>query len=157
MTNDQKLEALLFVSPKGLNKKKLCQLMEISLADLDKAITNLKEVLEARALELVFHQDTITLATKKDYSKLITKLQGDAGPSLTQPMLETLAIIAYQHPVEKLTIDNIRGVDSVYTIKALIERGLVKRNSDYKYTVTKNFLLHLGLNNIDELPKLNND
>lgn len=156
MKDSAKLEALLYVSPKGLKCKKICEIMEINDNQLKSAIDDLKEQLTQRGIELVCDDELLILATKKHHAKLIDKLHKKGGPSLSQPMLETLAIIAYKQPIEKTEIDTIRGVDSLYTIKSLLDRDLIKKIKDAGYTTTKDFLLHLGITSIDQLPPLEN-
>ena len=80
---------------------------------------------------------------------------------LSQPALEVLSIIAYYQPVTRAYIDQVRGVDSSYTVGLLLERELIEEagrlavpGRPIQYRTTKNFLRSFGMSNLDELPEL---
>lgn len=154
MDIENKLEAILFVSPKGLTNKKICNILGVSQDQLKNAAEKLSKSLRSRSIHLIYENNKLLLSTRKEYAPIIKTLQGDTSPPLTEAMLETLAIIAYNQPAEKEQIDQIRGVDSIYTIKSLLERSLVKKNQSGQYETTTNFLLHTGLDNLGSLPKI---
>lgn len=99
--------------------------------------------------------------TKQEYSDWIQKLNVPKPIRLTQPSLETLAIIAYRQPVMRSDIEEIRGVDSGGVIKTLLERGLIRiiGKSDevghpLVYGTTKEFMEMFSLNSLKDLPTL---
>ena len=106
--------------------------------------------------------DYYKLVTKKEYKEYIERLvEIDNSNSLTEATLETLAIIAYNEPVTRIKVDEIRGVSSSHMIRKLVNCGLVKElgRSDLPgrpnlYGTTPLFLDHFGLKCIEELPKL---
>ena len=109
---------------------------------------------------LVRHGDLFQLATKPDLAWLGQKLvQEEFKEELTPATLETLSIIAYLGPVARSTVDYIRGVNSSFILRALLVRGLVTRHfqearkNTFEYKVSFNFLKHLGLGKIEELPE----
>lgn len=100
--------------------------------------------------------------TKPDYHSLIASyLQRDSTRKLTQAALETLAIVAYRQPVPKSEIEDVRGVNSDYTVQRLMERDLVEIKGRGEtigkpllYGTTSFFLDYFGINSLAELPKL---
>lgn len=102
-----------------------------------------------------------SFATKAEYYPWLEHIQHEnAFRKISQTALETLAIVAYKQPVTKPEIDHIRGVDSGYVVRQLLEKGLVDVAGRYDspgrpllYKTSNGFLRHFGLNSIDELPK----
>lgn len=104
----------------------------------------------------------LQMCSAPEYAPLITKtLEQRKPPMLSQPALETLAIVAYFQPVTRAYIDRVRGVDSSYTVSVLNERGLIEvcgrldvpgRPSLFK--TTDAFLRTMGLQDLSELPPL---
>ena len=89
------------------------------------------------------------------------KREKEKKSELSNSALETLAVIAYNSPITRGQIDDIRGVDSTYQIKKLLYRNLIKEDGKADlpgkpklYSVTNEFLDYLGLSSLDELPKL---
>ncbi|MGB0347043.1 MAG: SMC-Scp complex subunit ScpB [Balneolaceae bacterium] len=102
-----------------------------------------------------------TFATQQKYHFWLSVFQHqNAFRRLSQSAIETLAIIAYRQPITKPEIDQIRGVDSGYIVRQLMEKTLIevfgRSDSPGKpllYRTTKHFLRHFGLNDVSELPK----
>ncbi len=100
-------------------------------------------------------------ATKKEYGRWIARLFSlKNARRLSRPLMETLSIIAYKQPVTKVEIEEIRGVDSAYSVHKLLESELIRvaGRSDAPgrpllYKTTDKFLQLIGLNSLDELPK----
>lgn len=100
-------------------------------------------------------------ATNRDVSTFVGKLHKEQSKKrLTQASLETLAIIAYKQPMTKVELETIRGVNSDYIVKSLLEKDLIAivgreqtPGRPLLYGTTKRFLMHFGLNSINELPK----
>lgn len=100
-------------------------------------------------------------ATNKDVSSYVSKLHREQSKRrLTQAALETLAIIAYKQPITKIELETVRGVQSDYIIKSLLEKDLITIVGRQQtvgrpllYGTTKRFLIHFGLNSLNELPK----
>ena len=101
-----------------------------------------------------------TLQNKESYQKL---LENPKNNVLSNSALETLAIIAYNEPITRVEIDDLRGVDSSYIVRRLLAKGLIKEcgKSDLPgkpilYKTTDDFLDYFGLSSINELPSLDN-
>lgn len=159
------IEGILYVvGDEGISFDKLKEVLEIDEKKLNEVLNILKKTYEneVRGFRLELLGNKYKLVTKKEHSKYYEKLiETNKKETLTQSALETLAVIAYNSPITRSQIDEIRGVDSVYQIKRLLYRNLIKEvgKSDLPgkpmlYSVTDEFLDYLGLNSLDELPKI---
>lgn len=159
------LEGLLFVvGDEGLTLEQLQNILGI---DINEAKTLLKELQaeyekDNRGIRISFLADTFKLTTKKEhisyYQKLITT---NSSSTLSQAALETLAIIAYNQPITRVQIDELRGIASSFMIRKLMAKDLVKAcgKSDLPghpnlYRTTKEFLDYFGLASIEDLPDI---
>lgn len=159
------IEGLLFLS--GYEGLTLDQLKEILNKDENEIKEAIKELYKDydnadRGIQIEYLGNHFKLTTKKEhkeyYKKLITY---EENSILSQSALETLAIIAYNAPITRIDVDNIRGVNSSYVIRKLLIKGLIEEvgRSDTAgkprlYNVTSNFLDYFGLGSIEELPKI---
>lgn len=113
-------------------------------------------------MRLVQMNDLLQLCSAPEYAEYIRRaLEQRKPPKLSQPALEVLAIVAYFQPVTRAYIDQVRGVDSAYTVTTLLERGLIEacgkldapgRPSLYRTSAL--FLRTMGMQSLDELPVL---
>ncbi len=161
------LEAVLMSSAEPLNISQLQAIFEEwerpDIASIRTALDELAEQYTHSALELVCLASGYTFLTRKEYSHWIAKSMADKPSKYSRALLETLAIIAYQQPVTRADIEDIRGVAvSQGIIKTLLEREWVKvaghRDVPGKpaiYVTTSTFLDYFKLNRIDDLPELN--
>lgn len=158
------LEGLLFVTgEEGLSLKKIAEILEIDEDKLNQVIENLEHDYESdkRGIKLELLGNNLKLTTKKEHKKYYEKLVETDDTILSQASLETLAIIAYNQPITRVKVDEIRGIDSSYVIRKLLLKNLIKDmgRSDAPgkpilYGVTDSFLDYFGLSTIDDLPKL---
>lgn len=163
------IEALLFSSNVPIPFAKLREVTD-SLHPLRPKI--LREILfelehdyiaQQRAFRLEEIAQGFLLRTCEEYAPYIDLLlRNKRTEKLSHAAAEVLAIIAYKQPATRPQIDAIRGVDSSGTVQNLLERQLIEPvgKSDAPgrptlYGITKEFLLHFGLNNIEDLPKMN--
>lgn len=159
------LEGLLFVV--GDDGLRIDQMMEILEIDHDKAtqlINMLKEEYENanRGIRIHFLGNTFKLTTKKEHQKYYQKLLvNEENNTLSNNALETLAIVAYNEPITRVEVDEIRGVQTSQMIRKLVAKGLLKEcgRSDLPgrpilYKTTSEFLDYFGLSDISELPKV---
>lgn len=156
------LEALLFIYGDPIDVKKAAEILGVTKDAVDKAAHELVNLLikEERGLVLLIHSDKLQLATKPEFSALLEKvMKAELTESLTPASLETLAIIAYASPIGRAEIDYIRGVNSSYTLRALLIRGLIDRHSDPKrgnaflYGPSFDLLKYLGIYKLENLPE----
>jgi len=115
-----------------------------------------------RGIRLVRMGDSLQMCSAPEYSQSITlALERRKPPRLSQSALEVLSICAYFQPVTRAYVDQVRGVDSSYTMGILLERGLIESCGKLDvpgkpsiYKTSELFLRTVGITNLDELPKL---
>jgi len=165
MNNKAILEGLLFVvGDDGLTLKQIEDILSINLDEAKQLVTDLKKEYESdsRGITINFLGDTFKLTTKKEHKDYYEKLlQNPETNFLSQAALETLAIIAYNEPITRVEIDELRGVSTSHIVRKLLAKGLIKEvgKSDLPgrpilYKTTSDFLDYFGLSSINELPKL---
>ena len=115
------LEGLLFVvGDEGISKEKILKILSISEEDLQKIIDEYENDLrrDDRGLKLEIFNDNYKLVTKKEHADFYKSLvDEEVSDTLSPAALETLAIIAYNQPITRLMVDEIRGVGSIYLTK----------------------------------------
>jgi segregation and condensation protein B len=156
------LEALLFYYGEPIEIKKLGEILEKNLEEVNSLIEILRNKLEqdvSSGLKIITFLDKVQLVTKPSFNTLVKKIiNNEVRNELTPAALETLAIIAYLGPVTRAQIDYIRGVNSAFILRNLLIRGIVERNlqkgkkNTYEYSITDQFLKHMGIGKIEELP-----
>lgn len=158
------IEALIFASDAPLTTDKIKQIIEnITKKEIDEIISELHKDYEHP--EHGFHLREVAngyqFRTKPAFAFWLKRLKKTKPFRLTQPTLETLAIIAYKQPITKLEIEKIRGVDSGGVIKTLLERKLIcisgRKNipgRPFLLSTTKTFLEIFGLENLSSLPSI---
>jgi len=164
------IESLIFASPEQISEEKICEIIargEENLGLEIDAVEPFVDKLNQRYEEngLAFRIDFVaggyTFSTKKRFEPWLSIFQHEnAYRKLSQSAIETLAIVAYKQPVTKPEVDDIRGVDSGYILRQLLEKVLIEVSGRLDapgkpllYRTTKHFLKHFGINSIDELPK----
>ncbi len=165
-------EALIFGSDKPLTAIDIAQLIkdtesedELDLAKLPNALDAIVEKYAADFYPFEVKQigGGYQFLSKKEFYPTLAKLNGEKyTKKLSTAAMETLAIIAYKQPITKTDIEHIRGVNSDYSVQKLLEKELILISGRMEdavgkpllYTTSKSFMDYLGLNNLDELPKL---
>ncbi|MBQ2946878.1 MAG: SMC-Scp complex subunit ScpB [Bacilli bacterium] len=159
------VEGLLFLSGEdGLTLEDISKVIEKDIEEVKSVIKELYNDYnnDSRGLQIEFLGNHFKLTTKKEHKEYYKKLViDDENSILSQSALETLAIIAYNAPLTRVDIDNIRGVNSSYVVRKLLLKGLIEEigRSDAPgrprlYNITPRFLDYFGLGSIDELPRL---
>ena len=159
------LEGLLFVQgDTGLTLKEVMSILDISESEAKQLVYNLKLSYENsnRGLRLNYLGNTFKLTTKQEHKEYYQKLLETPGThTLSQAALEVLAIIAYNEPITRSEVDELRGVDSIFVIRKLQAKGLIKEagRSDTPghpilYKTTDDFLDYFGLSTKEDLPKI---
>ncbi len=152
--------SILFVAGKPVSLQELIDVLEISEDELKSAIADLVSQNQTSGVIILAHNNRLQLASNPDNSSAVKKfLALELREKLTDAALETLAIILYKQPVSKAEIENIRGVNSQYSIRHLLIRGLIEKipsPSDKRmqlYKTTLEFMQHLGLKDMKDLPE----
>lgn len=164
MKLDSKIEALLFYKGEGMKIKELVKLFanekNINKDSIEEALTELKEKLSERGIQLMRKDDEVMLATSPEMSEMIEQIQKDElTKDLGKAGADTLSIILYKGPITRAEIDYIRGVNSASILRNLLIRGLVEKVSNPKnqrsflYKPTFELLSFLGIKSIEELPE----
>jgi segregation and condensation protein B len=158
------LEAVLFASAKPVTLKKFQKgLPEYTGSDITNALNELVEeyVNGERGVEVGEVAGGFQMRTKLPYRDFVRRFVKEKEAGLTRAMLETLAIIAYRQPISKREVDGLRGVDSVRSIRQLLERRLVEiagRNDEpgkpMVFRTTARFLETFGLKDVKDLPTI---
>ena len=162
--SETQLEALLFVAEKPLSRREIGLAAGVDAATVDERLGDLEVSLAGRGIRLALSGDRVELVTAPEAGALIARYLGTDAVRLSPAALETLAIVAYRQPVTKSGVERIRGVDSDYSIRALLHRRLVVelRRSDapgrpFLYGTGFEFLERFGLTSLDDLPPLDLD
>ncbi len=150
--------AILFAYGEPITIKRLAKILGKSEAALREVIVNLKERLRRESGLVIVERDReFQLVSAKDYSDLIEKLFKDVHrEELSRASLETLAICAYEGPISRYQIEQIRGVNSVYTIRGLLLRGLIEKTTDHgeiRYDLSFEAARKFGLDQREDLPE----
>lgn len=153
------IHSLLFVSSKPLSLKQLAKFTNSTEADVAQAAQELSEYTKGSGVILLEAGGQYQLATASENTGAVTDfLNSDLREQLTDATAEVLAIITYRQPISKAEIESIRGVNSQYSIRALLMRGLIEKvsnpndaRSNY-YQVTTEFLQQLGVSSVNDLP-----
>jgi segregation and condensation protein B len=155
------LEALLFVAERPLDRREIASLAGVDRATVDARIGDLEVSLGERGLRLIVSGERVELATAPEAGRLIGRYVGAGATRLSPAALETLAIVAYRQPVTRGGVERIRGVDSDYTIRALLHRRLVVElgrsgapGRPFLYGTDFEFLERFGIASLDQLPPL---
>lgn len=159
------LEGLLFVQgDNGLTLKEVMSILNLNEEEAKALVYRLKTSYEEknRGLRLSYLGNAFKLTTKQEHKDYYEKLlENPRTHILSQAALEVLAIIAYNEPITRGKIDEMRGVDSVFVLRKLLAKGLIKEagKSDMPghpilYKTTDDFLDYFGLSTKEDLPKI---
>jgi segregation and condensation protein B len=158
------LEALIFASPEPLTPKSLYKLLASEpKEDVHAALNELKRDYDRPGgLQMVEVAGGYQIVTRPDLHEWVRRLFHERSTQkLTVQSLETLAVIAYKQPITALEISEIRGVNTSGVMTTLLERHLIKIvgrkqvvGRPFLYATTKEFLIRFGLNDLSDLPKV---
>jgi len=160
MNLKSQIESLLFISAKAMTIKQLSGAVKATAKETEKACDELaRECKESgRGVEIVRQAGRYQMVSAPDNAGLVGEfVKEEVTGELSRPSLEALTIIAYRGPVAKIDLDRIRGINCGMILRNLLIRGLIEAREDKVkretyYTVTLDFIRHLGLNEINELP-----
>lgn len=159
------IEGLLYVQGDlGLTIKDVSNILEIDEDEAKELILSLKQdyIDNDRGLRINYLGDAFKLTTKEEHKEYFKKLLENPSKNvLSNSALETLAVIAYNEPITRGEVDEMRGVDSIYVMRRLLARGLIKEcgrsekpGHPILYKTTHEFLDYFGLASIDDLPEV---
>ena len=158
------VEGILFASGEPVHVGRICVALEIDRPTAEQVLQKLMDyyAFERRGIRLLKIEDSWQLCSSPDHADVIRKAFEIRKPAkLSQPALEVLTIIAYYQPATRAYVDQIRGVDSSYTMGLLLERGLIEEcgrlqvpGRPRQYRTTKQFLRAFHLARLDDLPEM---
>ena len=154
------LEAILFSSNRPLKLRELQQATSSDRTAVEQALDDLKVALQGRGVMLMRHHDELNLATRPAYAAAVRRaLRPEVSGKLSPAAYETLAIVAYQQPVPRSRIEEVRGVNCESVLTNLELRDLITEvgrgtgpGLPRLYGTTMRFLLVMGLESLDHLP-----
>ena len=158
------IEGILFASGEPVHVDRICVALELDRPTAEQVLQKLMDYYsyERRGIRLLHIEDSWQLCSAPDYADYIRKAFEIRKPAkLSQPALEVLTIIAYYQPTTRAFVDQIRGVDSAYTMGLLQERKLIEEcgrlqvpGQPHLYRTTKQFLRAFHLTSLEDLPEM---
>ncbi len=158
------IEGILFASGEPVSIERICMATELDRPTAEQVLRRLGDyyAYERRGIRLVQMDESYQLCSSPDYADTIRRaFEIRKTAKLSQPALEVLTIIAYYQPTTRAYVDQVRGVDSSYTMSLLLERGMIEEcgrlqvpGRPHLYRTTKKFLRDFHLSSLEELPEL---
>ena len=158
------VEGILFASGEPVHIDRICLALDIDRRSAEQVLRRLGDYYsyERRGMRLLQMEDTWQLCSAPDYADIIRRaFEIRKSAKLSQPALEVLSIIAYYQPTTRAYVDQVRGVDSAYTVGLLLDRKLIEECGRLQvpgrprlYRTTKNFLRAFHLTSLEDLPDL---
>ena len=157
-------EAILFAAGEPVETERLSYVTETDPDEVRAALRELADAyaFERRGIRILRLEDSWQMCSQSDLAPWVTKaLETRKPPKLSASQLETLTIIAYYQPTTKAFVEKIRGVDSAYSVSALLNKKLIEENGRLDapgrpilYRTTNDFLRTFGLESLEELPEM---
>jgi len=161
------IEALVFASSEPVQLREIAGILKIHEHTAGELVDDLVEEYKKnrRGIQIVQVAGGYHYVTNPDYADFVRKMKKTPRHSpLSQAALETLAIIAYKQPVTRAEIESLRGVKVDSSLNTLLERGLIAEKGRKEgpgrpilYVTSGYFLRHFGLNDLNELPKMDDE
>jgi segregation and condensation protein B len=159
MNKTQKqIESIIFYKGEEISFSELIKLIKISKEELDTHLENIKNKYIDSGIKIVTTDNSVLMTTSEDSSEIIEELEKEEyEKDLSKAAMETLAIILYRGPLKRSMIDFIRGVNSQFTLRNLLIKGLIEKVPDpkdersYLYKPTLDLLRFMNLGNIKDL------
>ena len=158
------IEAILFAAGERVDVSRLAMVLEVDPADIRTAVDALADELafNRRGIRILRLEDGYQMVSSGEMAEYITKaLETRKPPKLSASQLETLTIIAYYQPATKAMVEQIRGVDSAYSIAALLNKKLIEDagrlnvpGRPIQYRTTPDFLRTFALSSLEDLPEI---
>lgn len=158
------VEAILFAAGECIEVSRLSMALEVDEDEIAQAVDALADELSfnRRGIRVIKLENGYQMVSSGEMADYITKaLETRKPPKLSSSQLETLTIVAYYQPATKAMIEQIRGVDSSYSVSALMNKNLIEEagrlnvpGRPIQYRTTPDFLRTFGLSGLDELPEI---
>lgn len=159
------IEAILFAAGDSVHVTRLCEVFSENRKSIETVLSSMEEEYsgdDSRGIHLISLDDKVQIATKPEFGDIVSSvLEQRKSPTLSPSSLEVLSIAAYKQPVTRAVIEQIRGVDSVYTLTSLLEKGILEEagrldvpGRPILYRTSELFLRIFGLASLSDLPPL---
>ena len=158
------VEAILFAAGERIEMQRLAAALEADPEDVRRATEALADTLayDRRGIRIIKLEDGYQMVSSGEMAEYVTKcLETRKPPKLSSSQLETLTIVAYYQPATKAMVEQIRGVDSSYSISALLNKSLIEEagrlnvpGRPIQYKTTPDFLRTFGISSLEELPPI---
>lgn len=158
------VEAILFASGASVERERIARSLEITPEKVDEAVSALLDEYSSaeRGITIIRLDDSYQMTSRKEYAEQIrTVMDSRRNTPLSQAALEVLAVVAYNQPVTKAFVEQVRGVDCSGVIGSLTTKGLIEEKGRLElpgrpllYGTTENFLRCFNVSSLDELPAL---
>ncbi|MBR6680254.1 MAG: SMC-Scp complex subunit ScpB [Clostridia bacterium] len=158
------IEAILYAAGYPVKYEKIAEVLGLDVKNTKKLIEHMSEEFNRedskRGILLLMFEETCQFCTKEQYAPYIREALGiRRGGNLSASSMEVLAIVAYNQPLTRSFVDQVRGVDSSYAMNSLIDKGLIEAcgrldapGRPMLYATTEKFLRVFGLKSLSELP-----
>lgn len=158
---EQIIEAVLFAAGYPVSYEKLAEILDLTDAEVRTMTEHLRDSYNNRGIQLVLYEESCQLCTREEYESYVRNALGIRGAgALSASLMEVLAIVAYNQPVTRAFIEQVRGVDSSYAVSTLVEKQLIEctgrldvPGKPMLFSTTDTFLRVFGLSSVSELPK----
>ena len=159
---EKSVQAILFASGDPYEKDRLAKVLDIDRETLEQVVQRVNDLYQQTAFMILNLDQSYQMVTREEYAAVIREaLEVKNNTPLSQAALEVLAIIAYNQPVTKSFVEQIRGVDSGSVVNSLVAKGLVQEmgrleipGRPISYGTTEHFLRCFGMQSIETLPKI---
>ena len=158
------IEAILFASGERIDIRRFAEVLEVDPDEIEKAADALSNTyaFERRGIRILKLEKGYQMVSAGEMAGYVTRaLETRKPPKLSSSQLETLTIIAYYQPATKAMVEQIRGVDSAYSVAALLNKKLIEEagrlnvpGRPIQYRTTPDFLRTFGLTTLEELPPI---
>lgn len=158
------IEAILFAAGERIEIQRLADVLKTDPSEIEKATDALADeyAFQRRGIRILKLEKGYQMVSSGEMADYVTKaLETRKPPKLSSSQLETLTIIAYYQPATKAMVEQIRGVDSAYSVAALLNKKLIEEagrlnvpGRPIQYRTTPDFLRTFGLSSLEELPPI---
>ena len=161
---ERAIEAILFAAGERIEVSRLAAALEVDPKEIVAAADSLMDALsfERRGIRILKLEDGYQMVSSGEMADFVTQvLETRKPPKLSASQLETLTIVAYYQPATKAMVEQIRGVDSSYSVSALLNKKLIEEagrlnvpGRPIQYKTTPDFLRTFGISSLEELPQI---
>ena len=158
------IEGILCASGEPVRTDRICVALDMDRQTVEAVLQKLMDLYayERRGMRILHIEDSWQMCSSPDYADIIRKAFEIRKPAkLSQPALEVLTIVAYYQPTTRAFVDQIRGVDSSYSVSALLNKSLIEEagrlnvpGRPIQYRTTPDFLRTFGISSLEELPPI---